>query len=83
MTRASISLTEPNDDWIQAQIDSKEYSSRSEVLNDLVRQARKETRERDFIRAKLIAGEKSGFIEESAEAMFEGFKEEARRLGKL
>ena len=29
MTRASISISPPNDEWIQAQIESQESSSRS------------------------------------------------------
>jgi antitoxin ParD1/3/4 len=40
MTRQSISITEPNDDWLKNQIESKEYSSKSELVNDLIRQAR-------------------------------------------
>ncbi|WP_026941653.1 ribbon-helix-helix domain-containing protein [Hellea balneolensis] len=87
MTRASISLTEPNDDWIQAQIESKEFSSRSEVVNDVLRKAREQCRERDYIRAKLIASEQSvskdGWDERSKEDILESFKEKARQLGKL
>jgi antitoxin ParD1/3/4 len=87
MTRASISLTEPNDDWIQAQIDSKEFSSRSEVVNDVLRKAREQNRERDYIRAKLIAAEQSverdGWDERTPEEILEGFKAKARKLGKL
>jgi len=32
--RQSISFTEPNNEWLNAQIDSKEYSSKSELVND-------------------------------------------------
>ena len=42
MARASISISPPNDEWIKLQIDSEEFSSRSEVVNDLIRKARKE-----------------------------------------
>ena len=35
MTRASISISPPNDKWIQGQIESEQFSSRSEVVNDL------------------------------------------------
>ena len=42
--RATLSISEPNAKWIQAQIDSKEFSSRSEVLNDLIRKTRKSKR---------------------------------------
>lgn len=40
MARQSISFTEPNDNWLKSQIDNKEYTSKSELVNDLIRQAR-------------------------------------------
>ena len=61
--RASLSITEPNESWIQAQIDSKEFTSRSEVINDLIRKAR----EIELIRARLIAAEQGGFSKRTAE----------------
>jgi antitoxin ParD1/3/4 len=42
MPRQSISFTKPNDEWLKAQIDNEEYSSKSELVNDLIRQARKQ-----------------------------------------
>ena len=65
MARQSISFTEPNDAWLKTQIDSKEYSSKSELVNDLIRQARKQQIEVDWIRAKLDKAESSGFTSES------------------
>ena len=67
MARQSISFTEPNDEWLKAQIESKEYSSKSELINDLVRQARKQQAEIDWIRLKLERAEKSGFTKDSQE----------------
>ncbi len=61
MTRQSISLTEPNDEWLKAQIESKEYSSKSELVNDLIRQARMQQREINLIKLKLEKAENSGF----------------------
>lgn len=60
MTRASISITPPNDEWIKSQIESEEFSSRSDVVNDLIRKARKEQDEIEAIRAALTEGELSG-----------------------
>ena len=57
MARQSISLTDPNDAWLKAMVDSQEFASKSEVVNDLIRQAR----EIDAIRAKLAAAEQGGF----------------------
>lgn len=65
MKRQSISFTEPNDEWLKEQVASKEYSSKSELINDLVRQARKQQRQVDWIRMKLDKAEKSGFTSDS------------------
>ncbi len=65
MKRQSISFTEPNDEWLKSQIDSKEYTSKTELVNDLIRQARKQQREIDLIRMKIDKAEKSGFTSDS------------------
>lgn len=67
MSRQSISFTEPNDDWLKAQIENKEYSSKSELVNDLIRQARKQQAQIDWISSKLERAEKSGFTSDSKE----------------
>ncbi len=63
MARQSISLTEPNDQWLKNQVDSKEYASKSELVNDLIRQARKQ----EWIKEKLEKAEKSGFTNDNKE----------------
>jgi len=65
MTRQSISFTKPNDDWLKTQIDNQEYSSKSELINDLIRQARKQQAQIDWIRAKLDRADNSGITEDS------------------
>lgn len=65
MARQSISLTTPNDEWLVEMVKSKEYSSKSELINDLVRQARKQQAQIDWIRSKIEKAEKSGFTTDS------------------
>ena len=65
MSRQSITFTKPNDEWLKTQVDSQEYSSKSEVINDLIRQARKQHIELDWIRAKLDKAEESGFTNDN------------------
>ncbi|MCP5063885.1 MAG: CopG family transcriptional regulator [Ignavibacteriae bacterium] len=65
MSRQSISFTEPNDEWLKAQVNSNEYSSKSELVNDLIRQARKQQIQIDWVRNKLEKAENSGFTSES------------------
>jgi antitoxin ParD1/3/4 len=67
MIRQSISFTEPNDEWLKSQVENKEYSSKSELVNDLIRQARKQDARIDWIRAKLEIAENSGFTDDSKE----------------
>jgi len=79
MTRQSISLTPPNDKWLKMQIDSEEYTSKSEVMNDLIRKARKI----EAIQTRLIHAEQSGFITQSRDEILAEIKEEMRQNGKL
>lgn len=65
MTRQSISFTEPNDEWLKEQVNNKEYASKSELVNDLIRQARQQQQQIDFVRMKLEQAEKSGFTDDS------------------
>ncbi len=67
MARLSISFTQPNDEWLKNQVDSKEYSSKSELVNDLIRQARKQQRQIDWINSKLERAENSGFTNDNRE----------------
>jgi antitoxin ParD1/3/4 len=65
MARQSISFSKPNDEWLKNQVENNEYSSKSELVNDLIRQARKQQVEIDWIRAKLEKAENSGFSKDS------------------
>ena len=61
MTRKTISITKPNDDWIKTQIAKEEYTSNSELINDLIRKARLEEEQLKYVRSRLDQAEKSGF----------------------
>jgi antitoxin ParD1/3/4 len=67
MARQSISLTPPNDEWLNSQVDNKEYSSKSELINDLIRQARKQQAEVDWLKLKLEKAEKRGITADTKE----------------
>lgn len=75
MVRQSISLTPPNNEWLTAQVASAEFSSKSEVVNDLIRRAR----EVEYIRSKLIEAERSGFTEQTPEEILVEIKKGGAR----
>jgi antitoxin ParD1/3/4 len=74
MPRQSISFSKPNDDWLKSQVESNEYSSKSELVNDLIRQARKQQAQVDWIRLKLERSEKSGFTSDTKEQILKQSK---------
>jgi len=87
MARQSISLTRPNDEWLKAQVENEEYSSKSELVNDLIRQAREQQKEIDWIRAKLTKSEENlkakGYVDKSSDEILASIKERARRNGNI
>ena len=74
MGRQSISFTEPNDESLKDQVNSKEYASKSELVNDLIRQARKQRIQIDWIDSKLKKAENSGFTNQSKEQILAELK---------
>jgi antitoxin ParD1/3/4 len=74
MARQSISLTEPNDLWLKSQVEKKEYSSKSELVNDLIRQARNQQSQIGFVKLKLEKAEKSGFTNDRKKEILEASK---------
>jgi antitoxin ParD1/3/4 len=83
MVRQSISFTTPNDKWLNSLVESEEYSSKSEIVNDLIRKARTHYSEVEMLRAKLIQSERSGFTNQTAEEMRAEFKRGLRHNGEL
>jgi antitoxin ParD1/3/4 len=87
MARQSISLTRPNDEWLKDQVQNEEYSSKSELVNDLIRQAREQQKKVDWIRAKLRRAEENlkakGYVNKSSDEILAGFKERTRENGEL
>ncbi|GAX62803.1 transcriptional regulator [Candidatus Scalindua japonica] len=83
MSRTSISFTPPYDEWIKSQIKREEFRNKSDVINDLIRKARKELDESEYISAKLIKSEKSGFLDKFRDEILAGFKDRLRHNGEL
>ena len=74
MPRQSITLTEQNDSWLKNQIENtKDFSNKSELINDLIRQARRA----DVINNKLAEAERisaqQGFVQQNSIQMLAEF----------
>ena len=75
MTRQSISLANQNDEWLKKQVSEAEFSSKSEAINYLIKQARSQEEYYSFVRNKIDRAEKSGMAEkQTKEEMLAEFK---------
>ena len=83
MKRQSISITSPNDNWLKKQVESEEFSSKSELINHLIRRAREKEESAGWLREKLIEGEQSGFTNLTKEEILKQSKTELRKSAKL
>ena len=81
--RTSLNISESNEKWIQTQIVSKQFPSRSEVLNDLIRQARETEAIRERLKLAEASVKEHGWVTKSPDEMLDGFRESARRDGQL
>ena len=86
MVKKSISVTDRQDNWIKAQIDTGHYGNESEIIRELIRERQiRETEtpeEIEAIRAALIAAEESvkehGYSNKSVDEIWEEAKAKHR-----
>tara|TARA_R110000868_G_scaffold186007_2_gene428202 strand:- start:591 stop:821 length:231 start_codon:yes stop_codon:yes gene_type:complete len=71
MSRQSVTLTESNNTWLNYHVESiGDYSSKSELINDLIRRARRA----EVINQKLEKAENSNFIDQTSDEILAEFK---------
>jgi len=74
MTRQSITLAKQNDEWLKQQVANEEFTSKSEAVNYLIKQAREHDEYVEFVRMKLDRAEKSGFSTKTKEELLADIK---------
>jgi antitoxin ParD1/3/4 len=83
MIKKSITVTNQQEEWIQAQMATGNYGTDSELIREALREKQNRIAEIEYIRAKLIASEKSGFIDKDRDEILAGFKDRLRANGEL
>ncbi len=77
MVKKSITVTDEQAEWIQAQMASGHYGTDSELIREALREKQLRMAEVDAIRAALIAGEESGISDMSVDDIWNSVR--ARR----
>jgi antitoxin ParD1/3/4 len=87
MVKKSISVTDHQDRWIKAQIQSGHFGNESEVVRELIRerQIREQETQADIeaIRSALIEGEQSGFSNRTPDDIIKAVIERKQSNGEL
>ncbi len=83
MVKKSITVTDQQEEWIQAQLATGHYASDSEVLRDLIRREQTRNAEIDTIRAALVEAEARGISPLSADEIREDVLKHLRANGEI
>lgn len=83
MPRQTITLSDPNHAWLQARVESGEFKTQTEAVNDALRRAREIENGVEEIRAKLIRAEQRCFTRMTPDQILKESKEELRKNGDL
>ena len=74
MARQSITLANQNDEWLKEQVAKEEFTSKSEAVNYLIKQAREQDAYVEFVRMKIEKAEQSGFSTKTKEELLAEIK---------
>jgi antitoxin ParD1/3/4 len=74
MARQSITLANQNDEWLKKQVEDQEFTSKSEAVNYLIKQAREREDYHNYVQMKIDRGLKSGFSTKTKEELLAEIK---------
>jgi antitoxin ParD1/3/4 len=81
MIKKSITITEQQGQWMQAQMQSGNYGTDSELIREALREKQSRMAELEVLRAKLIAGENSRFTKLSRHEILQEIKDDLKADG--
>lgn len=74
MARQSITLANQNDEWLKTQVANEEFTSKSEAVNYLIKQARERDDYHNYVQMKIDKALKSGRSTKSKEELLAEIK---------
>jgi len=83
MVKKSITVTDEQESWIQAQMAAGHYGTDSELIREALREKQQHTAEIEAIRAALIEGENSGISDRTPDEIIQAVIERKRKNGEL
>ena len=83
MIKKSITVTDQQESWIQAQLATGNYATDSEIVREALREKQMRMHEAEQIRTALIEAEQNDFTYRNKEEIRQEFIDEMKRDGTL
>lgn len=83
MIKQSVNFTSPNNKWLNAKVLSEEYSSKTEIINNLIRHEREREEKFYALKAAIEEGLSSGISDKTVEDIRNDVLERLRKTGQL
>ena len=83
MIKKSITVTDQQEQWIQAQIATGHYASDSEIFRDLIRKEQQRNTQIENIRNELIKAEGRGFTDKTPQNIMQDVIKRKQANGEL
>ncbi len=83
LVKKTINVTDQQEEWIKAQIESGHYNNDSELFRDLIRKEQSRSDEVEVLREALRKGKESGISPRTPEEIKMAVLEELRINGQL
>jgi antitoxin ParD1/3/4 len=83
MVKKSITVTNCQNEWIKAQLDTGHYGNESELVRAALREKQQRQVETDALRAALLAGEQSGISDMSMSDILQAARDRTKKNSKV
>jgi len=83
MPRQTISISDPNRAWLQRRVESGEFRTQTEAVNDALQKVREMESNTELLRAKLVRAEERGFSSDTPDEILTAALDSLRNNGAL
>ena len=81
--KQSVNFTSPNNEWLNAKVESEEYPNKTDVINDLIRREREREEKFHTLKAAIEEGLSSGISDRTVEDIRNDVLKRLRKNGQL
>ncbi len=81
--KQSVNFTSPNNEWLNAKVESEEYPNKTDIINDLIRREREREEKFHTLKAAIEEGLSSGISDRTVEDIRNDVLKRLRKNGQI